>query len=148
MRFSSKAALFSLLTVFSASCTDDNPEAKDTTSPSIQVVNPSENSTFARGGAIHFEAIFEDETELATYNITIHENDDAHSHARRAASAFSFDRSFNISGKRAVVNQTIDIPADAETGAYHFIIKAIDKAGNATSFSDGSTKEIDILIAE
>lgn len=144
---------FVLLLLFMAvlltqGCQTDNPTAQDTEPPVITVSSPKPGDSFKRGTQIAFEAVLEDNVALAVYNINIHENFDGHTHGRLAASPMSFDKSFTVSGRRAVVSEKIDIPADATPGDYHFIVRAIDDARNATSFADGSTREIDIKITE
>jgi len=129
------------------SCSED-AEFKDVKAPVITLVSPAEEAVFSPGDTIHVEAVLEDETGLATWQVTIHENSDGHSHGRLKAAEFAFEKSFDVSGKRVEVSEKIAIPADAETGHYHFIVKAIDQLGNATSFADGSTVEREIEIAE
>ncbi len=130
------------------SCGKDDPKAEDTEAPVITVASPAAGATFEAGSRIRFEAEIEDNVGLAICNVNIHSNFDGHSHARTAASPLSFEKSFTITGKKATINELIDIPADATPGNYHFIVKAIDEARNATGYSDGSTKEIDIKILE
>jgi hypothetical protein len=128
-------------------CGNDDPEAQDTEAPVITVASPAMGSTFEAGSQIRFEAEIEDNVGLAICNVNIHSNFDGHSHARIAASPLSYEKSFTLTGKKASINELIDIPADATPGNYHFIVKAIDEARNATGYSDGSTKEIDITIS-
>lgn len=133
-----------LLFVFLMACEGD--ELVDVTAPTITIEEPEFGESFAAGGAIHFDALFEDDEALATYNLTIHDDFDGHSHGRVAVSAFAFDQSFDLSGKSADIHQEIDVSNDATAGPYHFIVEAIDAAGNATTFADGSSKEIVIWI--
>lgn len=135
-----------VLTFSLNACKDDDPAVQDTEPPVISISLPADDTEYEPGEQIKFEATLEDNVELASYNITIHSNFDGHTHGRVAESPLAYDKSFTISGKKATVAETIDIPADATPGAYHFIVKAIDKAGNATNEADGSTKEVDIEI--
>ncbi|ODS76779.1 MAG: hypothetical protein ABS46_18960 [Cytophagaceae bacterium SCN 52-12] len=128
-------------------CGKNDPEAQDTEAPVITVASPVTGSTFEAGSQIRFEAEIEDNAGLAICNVNIHSNFDGHSHARIAASPLSFEKSFTLTGKKASISELIDIPSDATPGNYHFIVKAIDEARNATGYSDGSTKEIDITIS-
>lgn len=148
MKSSLKAALLLLTLSFASACADNDPEAEDTKPPVITISSPASEESFKRGTEITFEAIVEDDQALATYNVSIHENDDDHSHGRKAASSFSFEKNYTVNGKTVTVSEKIAIPADATPGSYHFIVKAIDQAGNATGFADGTTKEVEIHITE
>lgn len=144
-RFASVLFLFIVSLLF-VSCKDD--VIKDVTPPLITISSPQDGATFEAGSTITFEAVFEDNTGLATFNINIHEDSDGHTHGRLKASSFSFEKTYDISGKTTVVTEQIDLPADATPGHYHFIVKAIDELGNATGFADGSTRELEITITE
>ncbi len=128
------------------SCSKDDPEMVDVEAPTITVSSPSNGSSFAAGADIHFEAAFSDNEALATYNVNIHNNFDGHAHGRLSIAPFTFDQSFDITGKTNDVHEDIAVSSDATAGPYHFIVKAIDQAGNSTQFADGSTKEISIWI--
>ncbi|GAA4444578.1 DUF4625 domain-containing protein [Ravibacter arvi] len=130
------------------SCKNDDPAVTDKEPPVITVEKPVMEASYTAGSQISFEAVIEDNQELAVYQIEIHDDHDGHSHGRMAASPFSYRKSFQLTGKKATVTETIAIPADAAPGEYHFIVTAIDKANNATNFADGSTKEIHIEITE
>jgi len=130
------------------SCGEDDPKASDTQPPIISVASPATGSQFEAGSQLRFEAEIEDNVGLAICNVSIHSNFDGHSHARVAASPMSFEKSFELVGKKMSINSLIDIPIDATPGNYHFIVKAIDDARNATGYADGSTKEIEIEIVE
>lgn len=128
-------------------CGNNDPEAQDTEAPVITVASPVAGGTFEAGSQIRFEAEIEDNAGLAICNVNIHSNFDGHSHGRIAASPLSYEKSFTLTGKKASITELISIPADATPGKYHFIVKAIDAARNATGYADGSTKEIDITIS-
>jgi len=143
-----KSVLIFLVAGFAGwGCGNNDPEAQDTEAPVITVASPAMGNTFEAGSQIRFEAEIEDNVGLAICNVNIHSNFDGHSHARIAASPLSFEKSFTITGKKASISELIDIPSDATPGNYHFIVKAIDEARNATGYADGSTKEIDITIS-
>ena len=131
--------------VFLMAC-EDNDEVVDVTPPTITIDDPLSGEKFAAGGVIPFEALFEDDVDLATYNITIHDDFDGHSHGRLAIAPFQFDQSYELSGISSEVSFDIEINADATAGPYHFIVGAIDAAGNSTSFDDASSKEVEIWI--
>ena len=131
---------------FSCSSNDGDPIETDKTAPTIKLDDPDNGENVWAGKALEFKATFEDNAALASYNVTIHSNFDGHSHARLNVEPFSFDRSFTIEGRKVEAKQNLDIPVTATAGPYHFVVKAIDKAGNATSFTDGSSKEVEIWI--
>ncbi len=144
-----KYTVFSLLMFASlvmVSCGDDDDETVDVTPPTITMEEPHYGESFSAGGELHFEALFEDDVALATYNVTVHDNFDGHSHGRLAVTAFDFDQSFPLSGRADDVHEDFPIPGDATAGPYHFIVEAIDAAGNSTTFADGSSVELEIWI--
>lgn len=146
MKYTTQLAIVLLGTAFILACSQDSPEPVDTLRPSIQVISPKTNDSLQTGEQLILKAIFEDDQELGVYKINIHENGDDHSHSRRSASPFSLEKTFELKGRRAEVSDTLAIPEDAEHGEYHLTIEAIDRAGNATNFADGSSKQITIFI--
>jgi hypothetical protein len=135
-----------------------NDDPVDQSAPTIELSEPGMNEIFAAGDHVHFEAVFEDDVELGTYNVEIHDNSDGHSHGRVAAwqtdpslIKWYFDESFEFpSGEtiqEVLFEDEIQVAENALAGPYHFIVQAIDKAGNATAFDDDSAVEIQILIA-
>ncbi|RED92236.1 DUF4625 domain-containing protein [Marinoscillum furvescens] len=130
--------------MFVMACEDDTEV--DITAPTITLEEPVMGESFAAGEELHFDAMFEDDVELATFNLSIHDNFNGHSHGRVAVTPFDFDQSYTLSGKTQDVHEHIDIPVDATAGPYHLVVDAIDAAGNATNFADGSSKEVEIWI--
>lgn len=128
---------------FIFACDDD--ETVDTTAPTIELEDPVYGEAIAAGSELHVHADLADDINLATYSITIHDNFDGHSHGRTLAK-FDFDESFDVEGTTAHIEQEIDITAASTAGPYHFIMQAIDAAGNATSFEDDSSVEIEIWL--
>ncbi len=137
-------------------CNDDS-ETIDTTAPVIMVEDPVNGEFFAAGTAVHFEAAFTDDIELGSYNIDIHDSFDGHGHGRIAASnddpsliKWSFNESFpfadGLKNSDVHLHDEIAIPENTMAGPYHFIVTAVDRSGNATSFQDDSTVEIEIYI--
>lgn len=135
----------------------DDYDLIDTTAPSIEVKIPENLQDIKAGGYARFEAGFIDDFELATYNIEIHENFGGHTHGRKAAiaedpslSKWAYKQSFLIPDGltlfQAVLEEEIEIPSNTLAGPYHFIVQAIDKAGNATSFQDDSAVELEVYI--
>ncbi len=125
-------------------CEDDEPI--DITGPTITIKEPATGEQFAAGSSIHFDALFEDDVELATFNISIHNNFDGHSHGRIEVEPFEFSQSYELTGQSDDVDENIAVATDATAGPYHLTVEAIDAAGNATTFADGSSKEAEIWI--
>jgi hypothetical protein len=118
---------------------------------------PEEGEYLMAGEYIHFEATFTDDLELGSYSIDIHDNFDGHGHGRIAGTSddpslikWTSKNNYTIPEGSIIYNaqhdDDIEIPANAMAGPYHFIVQAVDKAGNATSYQDGSTVEMEILM--
>jgi hypothetical protein len=146
----------STLLVF-ISC-DEGEDIIDTTAPTIEVEEPVNGEYFIAGDYAHFEAKFTDDFELATYNIEIHDNFGGHSHGRIANAKsdpslikWTYKQSFLIPEGltlfQAILEDEIDISSNAMAGPYHFIVQAIDQAGNASSFQDDSAVELEVYMA-
>lgn len=149
------AAMASAVGLFSRCSNDDESGAVDVTAPSIEVADPANGEYLVAGDHLHFEATFTDDVELAVYNINIHNSFDGHSHGRVAGRAedlvkWSLNENFTIpAGNKTYevhLDDEIQIPANTMAGPYHFIVTAIDAAGNATSYQNGSTVELAIVI--
>ena len=82
------------------------------------------------------------QAELGNYNIEVHNNFDHHSHSTSAGDCdfdpkkqpvrpWVYNRSFAIpdGSRRYEAKVDIDIPADIDTGDYHFMVRVTDKAG-------------------
>jgi hypothetical protein len=140
-----------LTLTFTACNRAENPE--DVEAPTIELEEPHNYDEFASGGEIHFEAHFEDDQELSMYEIEVHDNFDSHAHGRMKEPAlpfFSYEQSFPLQGSHQEVHKEINVVMNNVSrfaaGPYDFIVKAVDKAGNSTSFEDESSKEVIILI--
>ena len=132
------------LLVFVACENDD--DLVDVDAPVITVNEPVYGEAFEAGEPLHFNVLFEDNNELATFNIDIHNDFDSHAHGRRNLNPFEYEESFELTGKSDDVLEDILIPADATAGPYHLTVEAIDAEGNATTFADGSSVELQIWI--
>jgi len=144
-------ALVSVLTLGFTACGDDD-DAKDMTYPVISAdgitANPIDCQVYQRGTVIPFHYIFTDDTELGAYNIEIHTNADHHSHStssvecededeheheheHEAVKPWVFNQDFTIpAGQRSFeARHDIAIPADIDTGDYHFMVRLTDRAG-------------------
>ena len=118
----------------------------DTTVPEILPVGdataPLNCQEYPRGGAIFFDYLFKDDTELGAYNIEIHNNFDHHTHSTEAAdcpqepvkapvNAWVYNQNYVIpAGKTAYeAHLQIPVPNDIDTGEYHFMIRVTDASG-------------------
>ncbi|RJE74842.1 DUF4625 domain-containing protein [Reichenbachiella sp. MSK19-1] len=140
-----KKLLFSIIVSAALVACESDDNTPDVTAPVIEVEEPESGEQFAAGGEIHAHGEVSDNEGLASYNITIHDDFDDHTHGR-TLSAFAFDQSYVVEGATAEIDVEIDIDADATAGPYHFIVQAIDATGNSTSFADGSAIERQIWI--
>jgi hypothetical protein len=148
---------FLMVLIFGLVAGCDDPDLIDITAPTIEVKVPEQSSNIVVGLYLPFEAAFIDDFELATYNIEIHDNFGGHSHGRLAATnndpsliKWAFKQSFLIPDGltlfQTVFEDEVLIPSNTLAGPYHFIVKAIDKAGNATSFQDDSAVELEVYL--
>jgi hypothetical protein len=149
------SALLSILLI--TGCTTGDGDPIDITAPEIEVRQPVVGDYLMAGGYIQFEATFLDDLELGSYSIDIHDNFDGHGHGRIAGInddpsliKWSSKNNYIIPEGYIMYNaqhdDDIEIPANAMAGPYHFIVQAVDQAGNATSYQDGSTVEMEILM--
>ena len=131
------------------SCSSDDSSSNDTTKPTIDMTIaggfPTSCSTVIRGTTIPFKALFKDNDQLGSYSISIHHNFDHHSHDTEVDACtfapiktpinpwvrtLTFQIPANLSEYTAT--QQIEIPADIDTGDYHFMIQLTDVNGWAT----------------
>lgn len=141
-----KIKLNSILTlivaaVFLTSCSSDDDATPDTEKPSIVIMEPHDDEEIAPGGEIHFEALFTDNVELASYKIEIHDDFDDHTHAQLKSShdlnPWSYEEVFQIPAgqKSFTAEQHIDVPTTfngqpISEGVYHLGVYVTDTAGN------------------
>lgn len=115
------------------SCSDDDG---DTTKPIITLHAPEEGAKLKVDSHIHFDMYLEDNEELRSYKVEIHNNFDGHGHTKAESTGetvdFSFNRSWDVSGlkNKNIHHHEIEIPANATHGAYHFMVYCTDAAGN------------------
>jgi hypothetical protein len=129
-----------------ACSSSDEDESKDMTYPEISVegivASPINCETYHRGEVIPFEYVFTDNQELGSYNIEIHQNFEHHTHSTDAEECpmdhvkepvkpWIYNQDFSIpAGLRSYkARHDIQIPADIDTGDYHFMIRLTDHAG-------------------
>lgn len=127
-----------------------NDDTKDDTPPRITdtgiTCNPIDCQVYQRGDMIPFRYVFEDDTELGSYNIEIHDNNDHHTHSTSSVEceADGHDHESHPEGSPWVYNKDFTIPAGLKSyaasidipipdnigkGDYHFMIRLTDKAG-------------------
>lgn len=154
-----KSFFFALIAVFSfsllsTSCggSDDPATPVDKEAPVMSVKTPTENAKLLIGDPLNFKAEFSDNVGLASYKIDIHINDGHHEHSAKdlpslrgitSEVAFSFSKTYPISGKTFSANEEIDIPLlttdpsdntvkSTKAGDYHMVIYLLDTSGNQT----------------
>ena len=135
-----------LLCALGACSNTDDEETKDMTYPVINTTDivavPTDCDVFKRGDVIPFNCLFTDDTELGTYNIEIHNNFDHHTHStssiectidvkKEPEKPWVYNQDFSIpAGQRSfTARHDISIPADIDTGDYHFMLRLTDRAG-------------------
>jgi hypothetical protein len=118
----------------------------DTELPVIEMTGqnhfPQNCDTVYIGESFTFSALFTDNFELGSYSVDIHHNFDHHSHStdmtdcpmdpvRTPVNPLLFIRQYDIPGgqTRYDAEQEIFIPADADTGDYHMMVRLTDKTG-------------------
>jgi hypothetical protein len=142
---------------FFTGCIFSSSDLIDITNPEIDVHEPHERDEFPAGEFITFDATIMDDLELGSYSIDVHDNLDGHGHGRIAQpkddpglERWIFKKNYTIPEGyimyAAQHDDDILIVESAMAGPYHFIVQAVDKAGNATNYQDGTTVEIEILI--
>lgn len=139
------SALALSLGVFVSSCSKESEQA-DTAYPVIDMsvagASPQACAELTRGQKFTFKARFTDNVNLGAYSLDIHHNFDHHNHStevsncamgavKTAVKPLVFIREYTIPAglQEHVATAEIDIPADVDTGDYHFLIKVTDKEG-------------------
>ncbi len=138
--------LFTLLCALWACSSDSDDNAKDMTYPEITdkgiTANPIDCQQYKRGETIYVCYQFSDNQALGNYNIEIHNNFDHHTHGtthtdcpmdanKEPVKPFVFNQDYTIpaGSKSYTAKVEIPIPADADAGDYHFMIRLTDAAG-------------------
>ena len=80
--------LIALVSLFFTSCSsDDDNGGLDNQAPVITINEPTVEEVFSLGGEVHLDIDVEDDKELASYKIDIHNNFDGHDHGRSTSAA-------------------------------------------------------------
>ncbi len=138
-------------------CIFSGSDLIDITAPEIDVFEPHGTDEHSAGEFIAFEATIMDDLELGSYSIDVHDNLDGHGHGRIAQpkddpglERWIFKKNYTIPEGyimyAAKHDDDILIAENAMAGPYHFIVQAVDQAGNATNYQDGSTVEFEVMI--
>jgi len=130
--------------IFAFTSCDDT--VKDELLPVIDMTGttafPQNCTTVYRGESFTFNALFTDNIELGSYSIEMHHNFDHHTHStsaedcemgaiKVAVKPLLFIEEYTIEAGKTEYSASIEIniPADADTGDYHFMVRLTDKSG-------------------
>jgi hypothetical protein len=133
----------SLLVVLFFACSDTTvDEETPVIDMSGETAFPQNCDTVYRGESFIFNARFSDNVELGSFSIELHNNFDHHTHStsitecdldpiKSPVNPFLFLEEFEIPEglKEYSATATIDIPADVDTGDYHFMVRLTDQSG-------------------
>jgi len=145
-KYLKSVALLLLTASLFNSCKKEEGEEIDTTYPLIDIAAadafPKQCSVIRRGQPFVFKAQFTDNAELGSVSIDIHHNFDHHTHSTEVDDCgmdpvkvpvmpYKLIQSYPIpAGQKTYQSSaTVTIPADADPGDYHFMIRVTDKAG-------------------
>lgn len=134
-----------LITIISA-CKKESHEEIDTEYPMIDMTAdnsfPKQCNIIKRGETFVFRATVSDNVELGSVSVDIHHNFDHHTHSTEVESCdldpvktpenpFLLIQSYDIPDnlKTYQVEQEVTVPADIDSGDYHFLIRLTDNEG-------------------
>ncbi|WP_442587540.1 DUF4625 domain-containing protein [Pedobacter sp. AW31-3R] len=146
MKINKIMPLLLLATVFFSACKKDEQDEIDTTYPEISIAAPDafpkQCSVIKRGEKFIFRAVLSDNVELGSVSVDIHHNFDHHTHSTEVTSCemepvkvavnpFLLIQAYQIptGQKTFTVQQELTVPANVDTGDYHFMIRLTDKEG-------------------
>lgn len=107
----------------------------DREKPTFDLQTPADSSVFISGQTIPFAARFLDNQGLSQYKIDIHDNFDGHSHEKYIAKIWTQILIENIGGTEFNENRSIQVPDSVAAGWYHFLVTAVDEAGNQSEIT-------------
>lgn len=127
------------------SCSTDKEEIDDIY-PEISLdfdgAFPQNCDTLYRGESFTMVVSFSDNKELGSYSVDLHNNFDHHNHSteieqcvmgedQTPVDPFLYIQSYSIDAglTKYTTSLKIDIPANVDTGDYHFLIRVTDKEG-------------------
>lgn len=131
--------------LFFNSCSKSK-DSTDTTYPTIDIsasnAFPKQCATIQKGQSFTLRFTVNDNVELGSAGIDIHQNFDHHNHStevnectldakKTPVNPFALMQTYPIPAGKAthVVEQQISVPADVDAGDYHFMLKVTDKSG-------------------
>ena len=134
--------ILSLVLVFT-SCDDT---VKDEELPLIDMSGnnafPQNCSTVYKGESFRFQAVFTDNVELGSYSVEMHQNFDHHTHSTSSQECemeavkmpikpllYITEYSIPEGKTEYMASFDINVPADVDTGDYHFMVRLTDKSG-------------------
>lgn len=127
-----------------AACSSDNDSSVDEEYPTINLEEsyPQVCSSLQRGETFTAKIVVDDNQELGSISIDIHNNFDHHNHSTEVEECaladkkdpdnpFTYIKSIPIpeGNDHYVVEQEISIPEEVDAGDYHFMIRVTDAAG-------------------
>lgn len=129
-----------------AGCSKNNKDAIDTEYPTIDVsaanAFPKQCSEFSRGQKYTVTIPVADNVALGSISIDVHHNFDHHSHSTEVGECvpeavkapvrpYLLVKTISIpeGSKSYTATTEIEIPADTDTGDYHFMVRVTDKEG-------------------
>ncbi len=132
------------LLVLITSCSSDDSTSVDEEYPTINLAEtyPETCTELQRGKTITAKITVDDNVELGSVSLDIHNDFDHHNHSteieecsldpqKEPDNPFKYIISIPIpeGQDHYVIEKDIDIPADVDPGDYHFMIRVTDKAG-------------------
>lgn len=133
-----------LLCLLVTSCSKEE-SSKDLEKPVIETNSdavPQNCQVFYKGEEIPFRYTFTDNEGLGSYNIEIHNNFDHHTHStdagdcqlgeeKKPVKPWVYNKDFMIQENSLRYNAQVNIPipADIDSGDYHFMIRVTDRSG-------------------
>ena len=137
-------SILALIGIIFYSC--DKKEEVDSIYPEIDLsfdgAFPQNCDTLKRGESFTVVVKLSDNKELGSYSLDLHHNFDHHNHSteidqctysedQTPVNPFLFIQSYTIDAglTNYTTNLQMDIPADIDTGDYHFMIRVTDKEG-------------------
>jgi len=124
------------------SCDNDKDEELPVINMTASAAFPQNCVSVYRGESFTFNALFTDNVELGSFSIEMHNNFDHHAHSTSATECelgavktpvkpLLFINEYSIPAGTTSYEATIqiNIPADVDTGDYHFMVRLTDASG-------------------
>ena len=129
------AYLFFASVLISATSCSKEVNSLDTQKPTVQIQSPTNHQEIPLQSVLQVKALLKDNAALASYKIEIHSAEDGHQHRPNSSTAavdFHYEETFTVDTavSELMVQQSINIPANAKEQHYHVGLFVLDKAGN------------------